>query len=343
VSTPRIAIVGAGHLGKLHAKLLASLSRPSLVAIVDPDEHARETLAEIYGIRAVGKVEDVLRDIDAAIIAAPSPLHFDLALKCLRNGIDLLVEKPLAIKGDDAQTLHEQAQRRGRILQVGHIERFNPAFVAAQSRISTPRYIETKRLGGYSFRSMDTGVVMDLMIHDLDLVLQLAASPVSQVQAVGSTVLGPYEDVAHADIVFENGCRAHLSASRIHPDSIRTLDCLSDDGTLHIDFADRTSELISPSTQLQLGGFNLSSPSPMEIALWKSQFFESLLVRERLNPPLLDPLTEELRDFLDCIDTRRKPRVSGADGVRAVMLAERITRQIHDAASERSSESRRAA
>lgn len=343
MTSPRIAIIGAGHLGKLHAKTLAALAPASLLAVVDPLEHARVTLAEAYGARPAAAVREIVREVDAAILAAPSSLHFEIGIECLRNGLDLFVEKPLATTSDECQSMFEQAQRRGRILQVGHIERFNPAYIAAQDCSITPRYIETKRLGPYSFRSRDTGVVMDLMIHDLDLVLQFARSPVVDVQATGAIVLGPHEDIAHADLYFADGCRAHLSASRIHHEAVRSLECLGAEGTLKIDFAQRKAEFIGPSAHFLAGRIPLESANPLQIQQWQREFFGSILIREDFVVNSHDPITAELRDFLDAIETRRQPRVNGADGTKAVVLAEKIERLVRDAEHSRQTADRVAA
>ncbi len=335
MSPPRIAIVGAGHLGRLHAKTVSQLVDAKLVAVVDPDEHSRITLAEKYGLRAASTVAEVIADIDAAIIAAPSPLHYDIGMSLLSAGIDLLIEKPLAMNSVDARALQGQAQRSGRILQVGHVERFNPAYLATQSLFGTPRFIECKRLGGYSFRSTDTGVVLDLMIHDLDLVVQIVKSPVAHLDAVGATLIGPHEDIAHATLYFENGCRAQLSASRVHPTPVRTLQSLGEDSSVHLDFAARSAQVIAPSLQLRNGQLNLRSPNPTEITRLKNTFFSTVLVHESVDVPACDPLTEEVRDFLRAIKSRTAPCVSGLDGLRAVELAESIAAAIHASSSEK--------
>lgn len=329
MNVPRIAVVGAGHLGRLHAKTLAAASRSAVVfaGVVDPLESARGTLADQYGVPSYARIEELPESVDAVILAAPSHLHHALGLQLLRAGIDLFVEKPLAMNAVHARELVTTAAKTGRVLQVGHIERFNPAYIAAKPFLRGARYLEIKRVGGYSFRSLDTGVVLDLMIHDLDLMADLMDSPVVHVDAFASAPLGPWEDFAQVRLEFASGCVANLTASRISPEARRTWEAHTESGIVHIDFAARQGERIAidggrarhwnpdqldPATQLQL----------------RNSFFEQVLPRQTLEIAAGDQLAAELDDFLAAIRDRKAAQVSGKDGVRAIELAELVLKSL---------------
>ncbi|MEX0977936.1 MAG: Gfo/Idh/MocA family oxidoreductase, partial [Pirellulales bacterium] len=211
----KLAVVGAGHLGRIHARLLAEMSDVELVGIVDPLPTARDKAAADCGTSALADHRLLMGRVDGAVIATPTRLHHAVALDFLRAGTPLLVEKPLAATVAEADELVETARRHGTVLQVGHIERFNPAFVAAAGRVGRPRYVDAVRAAPFTGRSTDIGVVHDLMIHDIDLVLSLVDAPLVRVEAVGLPILGQNEDVAQARLEFADGCVANLSASRV--------------------------------------------------------------------------------------------------------------------------------
>jgi predicted dehydrogenase len=211
----RVGVVGAGHLGTIHARLVRTIDDVQLVGIADPDAAARERIAAEIETDVCADHRQLIGRIDAAILAAPTDHHYWIGMELAEAGIHLLVEKPLALTVAEADALVRATRSRNLILQVGHVERFNPAFTAAAARLQRPRFIDAVRASGYTGRSTDVGVVLDLMIHDIDLVLSLVPSEVVEVEAVGTAVLGPHEDLAHARLRFANGCLANLSASRV--------------------------------------------------------------------------------------------------------------------------------
>ena len=211
----RVAVIGAGRLGTFHAQKLARMDSVRLVGVVDTIESRRNRLANECGTQALSDCRTILDALDAAVIATPTRSHHELAMCALKRGIHLLVEKPLAATTSEADELVRTAKQNRVLLQVGHVERFNPAFVSVLPHVERPKYIEAVRAGNFTFRSMDIGVVLDLMIHDIDLVLSTVRSPLRRIQAVGISVLGAHEDVANARLEFRCGCVATLSASRV--------------------------------------------------------------------------------------------------------------------------------
>jgi predicted dehydrogenase len=329
----RIAVVGAGHLGRYHARLLRPLPGVELVGVVDPHEPARRALAQELGVAAWADLEDVSGRLDAAVLAAPTCWHHRLGVRLLERGIHLLVEKPLASTAAQAQELVDLAARQGLVLQVGHVERFNPAFQAALAHLEKPKYIEAARLSGYSFRSTDIGVVLDLMIHDLDLALALIDAPLRSVAACGATILGGHEDVAKARLEFENGAVATLSASRASFVARRTMQVWTPRLFAGLDFSTRGVTLVRPSAELLAGGLaGAGELTPQRRECLKQRLFEELLPIERFEAPATNALADELADFVDSVRRLRRPRVSGADGLRAVAAAEQVLAQIaaHD-------------
>ena len=243
----RLAVVGAGHLGRIHARLASSLPGAQLVAVVDPDSTNRRSVAEECRCEAYDHHRRLTGRVDAAVVATPTRFHASVATDLLAAGIHLLVEKPVTSTSLEAERLVDSAGRRGLVLQVGHVERFNPALIAARAHLDEPKYIDAVRAGGFSFRSTDIGVVLDLMIHDIDTVLSLVRSEVQSVDALGIALFGAHEDMAHARLVSENGCVATLCASRASYTAVRRMRVFSRRGMADIDFAARTAEIVRPS------------------------------------------------------------------------------------------------
>ena len=243
----RLAVIGVGHLGKEHARILAGMPDVELVGVADVNRDQADAIAQRHATRAYGDYQLLLSLVDAAVVVVPTTYHHAVAGCFLRRGIATLVEKPLAMNLAQARDLEKLARDHQVLLQVGHIERFNPAFEELQSRPLRPKFIASERLSPFSGRSADIGVVLDMMIHDLDLVLALVRSPVRSVQAVGIAVLGGHEDVAHAHLVFENGCVATLSASRVSPTTVRRMHLWGAEGFAGVDFAQRRLRLTQPS------------------------------------------------------------------------------------------------
>lgn len=329
MKTLRMAVVGAGHLGRYHARLLKPLAGVELVGVVDPHEPARQALATELGVPCWADLADIPGRLDAAVLAAPTCWHHRLGLRLLERGVHLLVEKPLASAAAEAEELVEAANRQGLVLQVGHVERFNPAFQAALEHLEQPKYIEAARLSGYSFRSTDIGVVLDLMIHDLDLVLALVDAPLRSVAACGATILGGHEDVANARLEFESGAVATLSASRASFVARRTMQVWTPRVFAGLDFSTRGVTLVRPTPELAAGGLAATGElTPERREHLKQHLFEELLPIERFEAPPTNAIADELADFVDSIRSLRRPRVSGEDGCRAVTVAEQVLRCI---------------
>jgi len=323
----RLAVVGAGRLGGFHAQKLAQRDDAELVAVVDPDQEARNRVAAECGALPLPDCHGLallVKKIDAAVIAAPTRLHHPLGIELLSSGVHLLVEKPLAATTAEADALVEAARRAGVVLQVGHVERFNPALAAALPYIGDPKYVEAVRAGGFTFRSTDIGVVLDLMIHDLDLVLSMVRSPVRKVEALGLSVLGGHEDVANARLEFECGCVAALSASRVSHEPARRMQVWSPRAYAHLDFATRATTVVRPSETILSRRFDVGSLSAEQVEHYRQHFAEEHLRREEFSGEAVDALMLELDDFLKSVRTLRPPRVNGEQGRDAVAVAEQV-------------------
>ncbi len=326
----KLAVVGAGHLGRIHARLIKEMPDVDLVGVVDPVAAARERVASDCLTQPYADHKALLGRIDAAVIATPTRFHCAVALDFLRAGVPLLIEKPLAADLSEADELVETAQEHGVLLQVGHIERFNPALEAARPHLGQPRYVEAVRAAGFTGRSTDIGVVLDLMIHDIDVVLSLVRSPLVSAAAMGLAVLGRREDVAQARLEFANGCVAHLSASRVSYSSApnRQMQVWSERGFATIDFGNRTANVVTPSEAVVRREVDYDALAPAEQAALKSRLFSDVLPLKQLAVEQRNALADELRDFADSIRQGRSPRVSGQDGREAVAVADAVLQAI---------------
>ena len=301
----RMGVIGVGHLGKEHARILSGLPDVDLFGVADVNLDQAQAVASRCGTRAFSDYRPLLGGIDAAVLSVPTKYHHAVARDCFQHGLALLVEKPLATTPDEAEDLVHLAAESQAVLQVGHIERFNPAFEELQRYCLQPRVIHCQRVSGFTGRSTDIGAVLDVMIHDIDLVLHMTCSPVARVQAVAQTLMGGHEDVVNAQVTFANGCVANLMASRVNPAPMRRMQVWGPEGHAAIDFAKRTLQLAQPAGPRRLP----SEPLIESIELDRNQG---------------DQLTRELQDFVHCVRTRSRPRVSGEDGLAALRLAGQI-------------------
>ncbi|MDA8100029.1 MAG: Gfo/Idh/MocA family oxidoreductase [Nitrospiraceae bacterium] len=301
----RTAVIGVGYLGRFHAEKYASLPEAELVGIADPDRERTGPLAKTLNTRAFDDGMELLGKVDAVSIVAPTVLHHRLALPFLRAGIHVLLEKPIAVTLDQADELIREAEKAGVVLQIGHIERFNPAITALKPLVASPRYIQAERCAPFTPRCTDVNVVLDLMIHDLDIVADLADSAPKLVSAAGASVITREIDSASARIVFANGTIADVEASRISDEKKRILRVFDSERLCTADYQTQTAQVSSRGT------------GPV-------QGFESQTVPTERK----DTLLEEIRDFLRCIRTAGQPRVSGREGRNALALAQLITRSI---------------
>ena len=301
----RAAVIGAGYLGRFHAQKYAALPQVELVGVVDPDPKAGEAVARETGCRAYANYRELLGKVDAVSVVTPTPLHHRVSMDFLESGAHVLVEKPITSTVEEARELVAAASRFGRILQVGHLERFNPAILAVESLLDRPRFVESNRLAPFKPRGTDVSVVLDLMIHDIDLIQNIVGSPVSSIDAVGASVFTDEIDIANARIRFENGCVADATASRISMKSERKLRVFQADAYFSIDLQQKVL------THVRKGAGAMQAGVP----------------QVEINEQSFDPgdaLRDEIVSFLECIETGRRPVVSGEDGLRALETATKI-------------------
>jgi predicted dehydrogenase len=298
----KLAVIGVGHLGKHHARLYSEMPGVELAAVVDLQATRAAEIAAAHHTTPLSDYHDLFGKVDAVSLAVPTTDHARIGVDLLEHGIDLLVEKPIASTLDEARLLIDTAARHGRILQTGHVERFNPVVTAAIEVATTPQFFEIHRLAAFTPRSLDIDVVLDLMIHDLDIVLHLVRSPVAEVRAVGIAVLSRKADIANARVEFENGCVANLTASRVSFEKIRKLRFFQPHDYISVDYASQTGTMVS----LRMGR----------------------VIEKKLEPQNGEPLKLELEAFVKCVQERSEPAVSGEDGFRALKLAMSINEEI---------------
>lgn len=302
MSKLRVGVVGVGHIGRNHARLYSELPSADFTAILETDVSKARALEQEFGVKAAESVEQFAEHVDAASIATPTSSHFAIARQLLDLGKHLLIEKPITEDPAHAAELAKLAAERGLVLQVGHVERFNPVLSALEERLTRPRFIEAHRLSPYPNRSTDVGVVLDLMIHDLEIILHLVRSPVEAIDAVGVPVLSRGEDIANARLRFENGCVANVTSSRISPEQMRKIRVFQEDAYLSLDYQSQTGEIYRRSA--------------------------TGISREDVPIEPEEPLKRQLASFLECAATGRAPKVSGFQATAALELAVEITKRI---------------
>ena len=301
----RVGVVGVGHIGRNHARLYSELrDRGEFTAIYDIDPAKAQQSAADFGIKAAESLAEFAGQVDAASIATPTSSHHEVARYLLEEGKHLLVEKPITENPAHATELSDLAAQKQLVLQVGHVERFNPVLSALEERLTHPRFIEAHRLSPYPNRGTDVGVVLDLMIHDLEIILHLVRSPVESIDAVGVPVLSRGEDIANARLRFANGCIANITSSRISPERMRKIRVFQEDAYLSLDYQSQSGEIYRRTAT----GI---SRDPVEIE------------RE-------EPLKQQLASFIECAATGRQPMVSGTEATAALELAVEITRRVND-------------
>ena len=298
----KVGVVGVGHIGREHARIHAKNPAVEFTAIYDANPSTANRIADQYGVPAFSSLPEFMEKIEAASLATPSNTHFTLGQTLLQHDKHLLIEKPITDNLRDARQLVQLAAERNLILQVGHIERFNPAFTALESLLSRPRFIEAHRLSPYPGRSTDIGVVLDLMIHDIEIILHLVHSPLASLDAVGVSVLSTSEDIANARLRFVNGCVANITTSRISPEKLRKIRVFQDDTYLSLNYQDQSGEIYRK--------------------------VDNRITREKIPVQKDEPLKLELYSFVDCVQARRSPVVGGAQAADALAIAMEITNQI---------------
>jgi predicted dehydrogenase len=320
----KVAVIGCGHLGTIHARLLATRVDAELVAVVDPVPESRQRVAEAHGCRALAEPQELVGLADAVVVAAPTCLHAEVSLPLLSQGLDLLIEKPIAADRREADEIVAAADRHGRIVAVGHVERFNPAWRMAVERCGRVVAVESARLAPFTFRSLDVGVVLDLMIHDIDLVLSLDPGKLTRVESQGLVATGGHEDAVRARLIFSSGLVADLSASRIHPTLSRRVSLWGTQGVVAADFNAKTVEVVAPSPAVKRGDFDAAAVPPADRAALKDRFFADILPRETLIVPDANAIACEHDDFFAAVRSRRPALVSASAGAAALDVAMRV-------------------
>jgi predicted dehydrogenase len=321
----KTGIIGAGHLGKLHAKMLNSISNCRLIGIFDINELKSKTLSEEFGTEIYLKQEDLLDHVDAVSIAATTSAHYDIAMECLKRGKHIFIEKPITATIPQAEEIVKLAADNKLKLQVGHIERFNPALISLEQYILDPMFIQTDRLAQFNPRGTDVAVVLDLMIHDIDIILSLIKSNVQQIDASGVAVVSDSIDIANARIQFENGAVANVTSSRISQKKMRKMRIFQRDNYISLDFITGISEVyrLVPIDQ-DTGGGTLSFG---EIGIGEKK---KRVIYEQPEIKEINALQYELQLFVDAVQYNAKPVVSGEDGLRALRVAQQILQKIEE-------------
>ncbi|MGH8100600.1 MAG: Gfo/Idh/MocA family oxidoreductase [Chthoniobacterales bacterium] len=298
----RIGVVGVGHIGSNHARIYAQISAAEFAAVYDVDPARANSIAKKFGPMAAGSLDEFAGMIDAASVATPTNTHYEVARRLLERGKHLLIEKPITDNTAQAGELAALAAQNHLVLQVGHVERFNPVLSTLERLLTHPRFIEAHRLSPYPDRSIDIGVVLDLMIHDLEIILHLVRSPVQSIDAVGVPVLSPGEDIANARIRFENGCVANVTSSRISPERVRKIRVFQEDAYLSLDYQNQSGEIY--------------------------RRVDGRIARDKVQIEREEPLKRQLISFVECASTGEAPRVSGSQATAALELAVAITKKM---------------
>lgn len=298
----KVAVIGVGYLGEHHARIYSAMDNVELVGVVDIEKERADNVASKYSTRAYIDYKELFDKVDAVSIAVPTILHYPVSLDFIQHDIDVLIEKPVTTTIEEADNLINEAQKRGVLIQVGHVERFNTAFRSMCSYIQNPRFIESHRIGPYVGRGIDVDVVLDLMIHDIDIILSIVKSDLSDIRAVGVPVLTNHIDIANVRLEFTNGCIANLTASRVSREKMRKIRIFQKDTYISLDYGQQS------------------------IAIYKRIIENGApkIVSQEVNPEKEEPLRAELASFIASVHDRSEPVVSGTDGKEALKIALKI-------------------
>ena len=307
----RVAVVGVGHLGAIHAAIYSRMPEVELVGVIDTNTATVSSLASKYSCDVIEPGSSLLGRVDAVSVAVPTSFHREVAEPILSDGIPMLLEKPIAQSLEDARKIVECASQSGAILQIGHLERFNAGVIRLTQELDEPRFIEVHRLGEFVERVSDVDVVTDLMIHDIDIVLSLVSADLKYVSAVGARVITDHVDIANARLEFNNGAIANVTASRVSKNTFRRIRIFGQSCYLGLNFRDQQIDVVRPGLAPVGGGF----PE---------------MISETINVTPRAPLDAELEHFVQCVKEGRRPLVSGAEGVRAVEVAHEVRERISD-------------
>jgi predicted dehydrogenase len=323
-----VAVIGCGRMGRLHARVYSQMPQVKLVGVYDANSDAAAATASEYGCRAFGVLEELLPHVKAVSIAVPTRFHAEVAETCIARGIACLVEKPLAKDVAEGRRIVEAARRHRVTVQVGHIERFNPAVRAMGSLKVAPRFIEVIRISPMTFRSIDVGVVLDMMIHDIDIVLNLAQSKVKDIQAVGVSVIGQHEDICNARLTFDNGCVANVTASRLAMKTERKLRVFSSEAYVSVDYQKRLGMAVRRTGNLDTVRAAAERIRRGEVRDLAELNYTDLVNVEELEISDTEPLRAQLDSFVSAVRHGTTPEVTAEDGLAAVETAVRIVEAI---------------
>lgn len=313
----KAGVLGAGHLGKIHLRLLKESSRYDLIGFYDPDIIQGKSVSDEFGIPYFDNMNDLISAVDMVDIVTPTLSHYDCAKKAIEAGKHVFIEKPITHTFAEAQELMELLQEKGLKGQVGHVERFNPAFQAVQKQIEQPMFIESHRLAEFNPRGTDVPVVLDLMIHDIDIILSVVNSEVRDIQASGVSVISNSPDIANARIAFENGCVANLTASRISLKNMRKSRFFQRDAYISVDFLERKVEVVRMKDAPE-------QPGEYDMVLQNAEGIKKQIYFENPTIEKNNPILEELEEFAQAIETDQMPPVPLEQGARALDVALRI-------------------
>lgn len=307
----KIGVIGAGYLGKFHAQKYSVMEDVELVGIADPVRSAAESVAAANNSRPFLDYHELLPLVDAVSIVVPTSLHHQVSMDCLNHGVDIMLEKPMTTTIAEADELIALAAGKNKIIQVGHLEQFNPAIMAMEEHLTTPIFIESHRIHTFKNRAIDVDVVLDLMIHDIDIILSIVTAPLETVHTVGLPVVTETTDIANARLIFANGCTANVTVSRISQDNIRRLRVFQPHSFITVDYGKKELTVIKQDKELDENG------------LPRREFLNACFME-------IDALEMELQDFVANVRNRTRPKIAGEEGRRALKVATEIIAQINN-------------
>jgi len=324
VSQLRVAVIGAGNLGRIHTRLLAENANVQLVAVADPNPAALKPIEEQFNVVTVSDFQSLIGQIDAAVVATPTRFHHQVASELLENGIHTLIEKPIADCISDAQDLVNIARRTKSVVQIGHVEQFNPTFKEALAKIGQPKFVQASRMSGYTFRSTDIGVVYDLMIHDIDLVNSMMPGSLMETRAIGMSIFGQNEDMAQARLQFDCGAVANLTASRCSFAPERSMQIFGTEGFAQIDFTQSKVTLIEIPSWMRNRELDFFHLSLQQQAFVRESLFDNVLKKREIEVPRSNAIHDEHQDWILAIKEGRDPKVSIEQGAAALAIAKSV-------------------
>lgn len=307
----KIGVIGVGYLGRIHAAKYSAMEDVDLVGVADLNQQSADTVAQLYGTRSFTNYRELLGLVDAVSIVVPTKLHFEVALVCLEHGVDILIEKPMTTTLEEADAIIAKSETYNRIVQIGHIEQFNPAVLAMEQYLTTPVFIESHRIHSYNPRGADVDVVLDLMIHDIDIILSIVAAPIKTIHAVGVPVITESSDIANVRLIFENGCTANITVSRISKMNVRKIRIFQPKSYISVDYGKKEIYVVEHLSEKDEKGF-------------PKEDIHHFCFAEK------DALETELKAFILNVRQRRAPKVGAKQGRQALKVALQIIKQMKD-------------